>query len=82
MVHPDDDSFRARLRALRQAKGHTQEQLAHLAGLTARAIGKLESGESKGPHAQSLRRLAIVLGVSVDYLLGAAPSSHYPTEGV
>lgn len=67
MDHPD--SFGARLRAARIAAGHTQEELARLIDVTTRAVGKLESGESKGPSARTLQRLSAVLGVSIDALL-------------
>lgn len=52
----------------RAAAGISQENLAHLAALHRVAIGKLERGEHV-PRADTLLRLATVLGVDANALL-------------
>src|SRR4051794_32409748 len=51
-------SFGERLRALREAAGLTQEELAERAGLTADGIGALERGTRRRPYPHTLRALA------------------------
>jgi predicted ATPase/DNA-binding XRE family transcriptional regulator len=53
-----------RLRALRQAAGLTQEELAERAGLTAHAVSALERGTRTRPHPHTLRSLASALQIS------------------
>ena len=53
-----------RLRALRQAAGLTQEELAERAGLTAHAVSALERGTRTRPHPHTLRSLARALDTS------------------
>ncbi|CAA9560614.1 MAG: hypothetical protein AVDCRST_MAG49-2520 [uncultured Thermomicrobiales bacterium] len=55
--------FGARLRALREAAGLTQELLAERAGLTANAVGALERGERRRPYPHTVRALADALGL-------------------
>lgn len=52
------DSFGAQLKALRQAAGFTQEELATIAGLSVHAISALERGERRHPHVDTVRALA------------------------
>src|ERR1700704_1081513 len=56
------EDFGAGLRRRRVAAGLTQEQLAEVAGLSARGIQDLERRVRRGPQAQTVRRLAAVLG--------------------
>ena len=58
-----------RLRELRKAKRMTQTDVASLVGIGQSAYSFWESGRSKIDDA-SLRKLAAIFGVSVDYLLG------------
>jgi len=58
-----------RLRELREAKGLTQLQLAEKVNLTAGTIGNFESGR-KAPSVKTLCRLADILWVTIDCLLG------------
>lgn len=51
------------LRQRREAAGLTQEELAHHAGLSVRAISNLERDRTRRPHADSLRRIAKSLGL-------------------
>jgi predicted ATPase/DNA-binding XRE family transcriptional regulator len=68
-------SFAAHLKALRQAAGFTQEELATIAGLSVHAVSALERGERRRPHAETVRALSAALdlsGPSRDALLGSA----------
>jgi transcriptional regulator with XRE-family HTH domain len=58
-----------RLRLARAAKGLTQEQLATATKLQPSAIAHFEAGR-RSPSAKSLRRLAVGLDMSIDWLLG------------
>ena len=55
----------ARLRALRERKRWTQQQLAGAAGMPRSAIARLESAEHS-PRLQALHAVARVLGYDVD----------------
>ena len=55
----------ARLRALRQRKRWTQQQLADAAGMPRSAIARLESAEHS-PRLETLHAVACVLGYDVD----------------
>lgn len=52
------------IRQLRQARGRTQEDLAHASGITVTALVRIE-GAKANPTWATVRRLAIGLGVSV-----------------
>ena len=54
----DDGVFAIRLRALRQAAGISQQELADRSGLSVRAISNLERGRTRWPYRNSLERLA------------------------
>jgi len=69
-LSPDRTGFGVRLAQLRQERGLTQVQLARAAGATQRAISYYEN-EAGYPPADAIIRLADVLGVSADELLGA-----------
>lgn len=58
-----------RLKAVRVKSGHTQESLAEQLETDKRAISRWESGTFT-PNTETLIRLAKVLDVSADYLLG------------
>jgi len=47
-----------------------QEDLAVLAGVKLHALADLERGKTKDPRSETLRKIADVLKVSLDYLLG------------
>ncbi len=57
------------LKALRQAKGWTLEDLARRAKVTNAYISLLETGKKKNPSLAVLKRLAKALGVGVEKLL-------------
>ena len=50
-------------------KGLNQNELAELCGVSPSSVSQWESGE-KRPRRDNLKKLADVLGVSVEYLLG------------
>jgi transcriptional regulator with XRE-family HTH domain len=63
------DIFRKRLREAREMRGYKQEQLADRAKMPATTIAHFEAGTRK-PSFDSLRKLAIALEITTDYLLG------------
>ena len=63
-------SLRQRLQRLRLAKKLSRRQLEVLADIPHGIISRLESGEQAWPSVPVAMRLAKVLGVSVDYLIG------------
>ena len=58
------------IKALRQAKGLSQQALAARVGVTAAYITMLERGKKTNPSLPTLRKLAKALGVPVTELLG------------
>jgi predicted ATPase/DNA-binding XRE family transcriptional regulator len=68
-------SFGAQLKALREAAGFTQEELATIAGLSVHAVSALERGQRRRPHLDTVRALADALdlsGSSRDAFVGSA----------
>jgi predicted ATPase/DNA-binding XRE family transcriptional regulator len=68
-------SFGAHLKALREAAGFTQEELATIAGLSVHAVSALERGERRRPHAETVRALSAALDLSAaarDALIASA----------
>lgn len=61
--------FARRLRAAREKRDLSQEELATRTGLQPSAISHFETGSRK-PSFDNLRRLADALDVTTDYLLG------------
>lgn len=58
-----------RLRLARERRGLSQKEIAEHLGITPQAYGYYERGERK-PGAENLRKIANLLDISVDYLLG------------
>ena len=58
-----------RLREIRERKGLSQVQLEKLSGVHRVCISRYEHGTKK-PGVDSLKRLAVALGVTVDELIG------------
>jgi transcriptional regulator with XRE-family HTH domain len=69
MNNEDDEVFRERLHAAREARGLSQGELATRAGVPPSSISHFETG-SRMPSVGNLRRLANALDVSADFLLG------------
>ena len=57
-------SFGAQLKALREAAGFTQEELATIASLSAHAVSALERGERRRPHVETVRALSAALDLT------------------
>src|SRR4051812_10326578 len=57
-------SFGAQLKALRDAAGFTQEELATIAGLSVHAVSALERGERRRPHVETVRALSAALDLT------------------
>lgn len=58
-----------RLRELRREKGYTQLKMQQLTGIDQSDYSKLETGK-RYYTVEQLRRIALALGTSADYLLG------------
>src|SRR5690242_21672779 len=72
--HPmgNNAALAERLRALRRARGWTQQDLSRISSLTRSHISRLERGDIQLPSSDRLRQLALALGTSLDDLLEAA----------
>ncbi|HKW02631.1 MAG TPA: helix-turn-helix domain-containing protein [Vicinamibacterales bacterium] len=72
--------FGKKLKAHREAAGFTQEELATIAGLSAKAVSALERGERRRPHVDTVRVLCAALdltGASRDaFVASARPAAH------
>jgi transcriptional regulator with XRE-family HTH domain len=68
-MHPYFKRLGSRLRAARQAKGWTQQELAERTGLTAAFLSYLENGSRSG-SLESLVKLAEALSLEPELLLG------------
>jgi predicted ATPase/DNA-binding XRE family transcriptional regulator len=75
MRHSAPGPFGARLKALREKAGYTQEELATISGLSVHAVSALERGERRRPLPETVRALSAALdlaGPARDALLGSA----------
>jgi transcriptional regulator with XRE-family HTH domain len=72
-----EETFGERLARLRKARGYTQTELGELLGLSQRMMTYYER-EGGRPPGKLLGRMAEVLGVSVDELLGLKPTKEKP----
>ena len=57
-----------RIKALRNRKGYSQEELSEKSGLSLRTIQRIENGETE-PRGDSLKRIAVAFEVSSDEIL-------------
>ena len=69
--------FSKRLRAARESKKLSQNELAEKAGFQPSAISHFETG-NRSPSFANLKRLADALDITVDYLLGRAEEPQNP----
>jgi transcriptional regulator with XRE-family HTH domain len=69
-VSPTARQFAKRLRALREAAGKSQGDLADEAGLSRTYLNQLEAGK-RDPSLSTLTRLARALRVKLEALIGA-----------
>jgi len=77
-------TFPSRLKEVREARRLNQWELGHLTYIPNSSICKFESG-ARVPSMISLGRLAVALGVSMDYLTGLdskPPESYLSTVGL
>ena len=75
-------TFGAQLKALREAAGFTQEELATIAGLSPHAVSALERGQRRRPHVETVRALSAALdltGAIRDAFHGSARASAQTT---
>lgn len=63
----------ARVRTLRERAGWSQVELSRRSGVPQNTLSALETGESKRPNANTLRRIADAFLVPLDVLTGDAP---------
>jgi transcriptional regulator with XRE-family HTH domain len=73
-------SFGAQLKALREAAGFTQEELATIAGLSVHAVSALERGERRRPHVETVRALSAALDLTDATRDGLVASARTPTH--
>lgn len=62
-----------RIKQLREAAGLSQRELGERIGISGPAVAMWESGENR-PSLTNLEKLADVLGVSIDAILGRDPT--------
>jgi predicted ATPase/DNA-binding XRE family transcriptional regulator len=73
-------SFGAQLKALREAAGFTQEELATIAGLSVHAVSALERGERRRPHVETVRSLSAALDLTGATLNAFLKSARAPAR--
>ena len=59
-----------RIQREREKRGWSQNELAKQSGIKQPVIWRLESGAQRSVSSDALKRLARILGVSADYLIG------------
>jgi transcriptional regulator with XRE-family HTH domain len=72
-------SLGQRVRDFRYSKGWGLDELASRAEISRTAIYQIENGKTGSPHANTLRRIAVALDVSMDELLGHPESTAHQT---
>lgn len=70
-----------RLRAVRNLRGLTALQVEERSGVTARHIWRLEANQRPNVAAVTLARIARVLEVDMEYLVGLSDSPEVEGEG-
>jgi transcriptional regulator with XRE-family HTH domain len=73
-------SFGAQLKALREAAGFTQEELATIAGLSVHAVSALERGERRRPHVDTVRALSAALDLTGETRIALVASARAPAH--
>lgn len=74
-----DFVFPVRLREVRESRGWNQAELAQRASMQPSAIAHFEAGRRK-PSFDNVRRLAKILEVSADYLMGMESAVAFRNE--
>lgn len=67
--------FHTRLKALREQKHLSQEQLAELLGVKQQTIGKWEN-KLTVPRLPMLQKIATIFNVTIDYVMGESDNPH------
>jgi predicted ATPase/DNA-binding XRE family transcriptional regulator len=83
MSHTDEArsrSFGARLRALRESAGFTQERLAALSGLSVHAVSALERGQRRRPQVETVRALSMALNLAPSVRDAFVTSARAPAD--
>ena len=70
-----------RIQFLREQKGMTQSDLAKRLGITRSSVNAWEMGIS-GPSTQYVVELALMFGISTDYLLGVDKKASVAIDGL
>jgi len=66
-----------KVRVKREEKEMTQAELAKKSGLTQATISRIESGELKQIKSEAIKRLAVALNVTADFLIGDLPKMDF-----
>lgn len=84
MTEPSHDrrKFGERLHLIRRRRGMTLKALAMQAGTSYATVSRLERGEKPQVSLDVAYRLAEVLGVSLDYLLGRKEDEEVETDAL
>ena len=72
---PDMEQFQERIRATRQARGMTLDELGAASGFTKSHVWELERGKSRNPTVRAVWGLSSALGVTPAWLLGLDTNS-------
>ena len=73
--------FGLNLKKLRKDKGYSQAQLARKLNISKSSVSKYESNQSM-PPVETLIRLALIYGVSLNYLVGIEKGKTISVEGL
>ena len=76
------NTFGARIKALRTEKKLTLDQLAELSGSSKSYIWELENKAPPRPSAEKLSEIAKALGVTADYLIGSDDTTRKEAEDI
>ena len=73
--------FGLTLKKLREERGYSQAQLSRKLNISKSSVSKYESNQSM-PSMETLTRLALIYGVSLDYLVGIEKNKTISVEGL
>lgn len=73
--------FGLNLKKLREEKGYSQAQLSRKLNVSKSSISKYESNQSM-PSVETLTKIALIYGVSLDYLVGIERNKTILVEGL